>query len=218
MQSRLETESCIFSKVLLYNFFFFFALALGQWEPSACVHFNLEIAFYMSVDDTRIGCTFQVCLHSSFYFWHLALFSYYITAVSFPAQFFTVFYMPRNHIKKTKSSTHSQCPLKVEVTSPEMKSQLSKWAHLFPNLALLKKDLSGKGSESLSVWWQLSKCKRYYAFGEWSYLAELMVCDHEWQMSIFCAGHYTLTSFGFQSKHDRERWFWGKNQFSLWKE
>lgn len=70
-----------------------------------------------------------------------------------------------------------------------MKSQLSKWAHLFPHLALLKKDLSGKGSESLSVWWQLSKCKRYYAFGEWSYLAELMVRDHEWQMSILlCLG------------------------------
>lgn len=72
----------------------------------------------------------------------------------------------------------------------------------------------GRAPESMSVWWQLSKCKRCYAFGEWSYLAELMVCDHEWQMSVFlCAGPNTLTSLGFQSRHAGGGWIWSKHHF-----
>lgn len=97
----------------------------------------------------------------------------------------------------TQSIICSQWPLNIEVIPPHPggKPQLSKRVTSSPDMALLKKDSSGKVSESMSIWWQLSHCKRCYAFGEWSYLAELMVCDREWQMPVLCRASHSHFSW-----------------------
>lgn len=96
-----------------------FIRVLGQWEPREHIHFNLEIPFQTSVGLYKkrliLRCWFQVRLHSSFYLWHLDLFSYNITAASFSAQSFLVSSMPWEPHKqgKVEGSTCSLCFLKV---------------------------------------------------------------------------------------------------------